>query len=300
MELSSQDKVKYKEILCETMKAFIAFCEEHDLRYYACAGTCLGAIRHKGIIPWDDDIDVLMPRMDYNKFLGLKSCLLGSSYEIVDYSDNGYYLSFAKFVNAETTIYEVREFQFILGVFIDVFPLDDVGDIDTAKFLNMKKKKTWSKYVGSLVHFVPSILWDYVSHFRVRTTLRYLNNSLLSTFCKAKRYRNFLGVEDAIQQQKGNKWMFYGGGYGFDKELCDKEWFGEGIKVPFENFSIVVPQNYEAYLKHIYKDYKTPPPVEQRVSHHNQYFVDLTRRWTLKEISALHLGKQKKKEYKYE
>ena len=67
-----EDKLKYKEILCKTMKSFINICKEHNLQYYACAGTCLGAIRHKGMIPWDDDIDVLMPRSDYDKFLALK------------------------------------------------------------------------------------------------------------------------------------------------------------------------------------------------------------------------------------
>lgn len=300
MELSSQDKVKYKEILCETMKAFIAFCEKHGLRYYACAGTCLGAIRHKGIIPWDDDIDVLMPRKDYNKFLALKSCLVDSSYEIVDPSDKGYYLSFAKFVNANTTIFEVREYPFILGIFIDVFPLDEVGDAEMAKKLFEEKTIAWWNYACKLVRFVPSVFFDNVSRLKLKTALHYLKNSLFGNFYKKKLYLKFLAIEKNIQQQKGDKWMFYSGGYGFDKELCDKEWFGEGVKVPFEDFSIVVPTNYEAYLKHIYKDYMTPPPVEKRVSHHNQYFVDLSRRWSIEEISALKLGKQKKIEYKYE
>ena len=85
-----EDKLKYKEILCNTMKSFINICKEHNLQYYACAGTCLGAIRHKGMIPWDDDIDVLMPRSDYDKFLALKQKLQGTGYEIVD-SNNQFY-----------------------------------------------------------------------------------------------------------------------------------------------------------------------------------------------------------------
>lgn len=300
MELSGQEKIRYKEILCETMKAFIAFCEKHGLRYYACAGTCLGAIRHRGIIPWDDDIDVLMPRKDYNKFLGLKSSLAGSSYEIVDPSDDGYYLPFAKFVNTNTTIYEVKELPFILGVFIDVFPLDEVGGLDTAKILAKRRTKSWNRYVSSFVHFAPSILFDYIFRCRFKSALHYVINAAFGRFYRERLYRNFVDVENAIQKQRGCKRMVYGGAYGFEKELCDEEWFGEGVSTPFEDFSVTVPQEYDTYLKHIYKDYMTPPPVEQRVSHHNQYFVDLTRRWTLDEISTLKLGKQEKKKYKYE
>lgn len=301
MELNDQEKVKYKEILCETMKAFIAFCENNGLRYYASGGTCLGAIRHKGIIPWDDDIDVLMPREDYNKFLDLKNSLKGSSFEIVDPSDNGYYLPFAKFVNTNTTIYEVQEHPFIFGIFIDVFPLDDVGDIEIAKNLAKEKNKAWYTYASNLVSFVPSMFFDFILHFKIKEALYYLKNSFLGKFFRVKMYRKFLEVEQVIQKQSGDKWMFYGGVYGVEKELCDKDWFGEGVSVPFETFSIIVPQKYDAYLRHLFNDYMTPPPVEQRLSHHDQYFVDLYRRWSLKEIAALKLGKQKKyKPYKYE
>ena len=301
MEKNQKELVKYKKILNETMKAFIAFCENNGLRYYACAGTCLGAIRHKGIIPWDDDIDVLMPREDYNKFLDLKNSLKGSSFEIVDPSDNGYYLPFAKFVNTNTTIYEVQEHPFIFGIFIDVFPLDDVGDIEIAKNLAKEKNKAWYTYASNLVSFVPSMFFDFILHFKIKEALYYLKNSFLGKFFRVKMYRKFLEVEQVIQKQSGDKWMFYGGGYGVEKELCDKEWFGDGVSVPFETFSIIVPQNYEAYLRHLFNDYMTPPPVEQRLSHHDQYFVDLYRRWSLKEIAALKLGKQKKYEkYKYE
>lgn len=300
MEKEYRDTNKFKNILCETMKAFIAFCEDNGLHYYASYGTCLGAIRHKGIIPWDDDIDVLMPRKDYNKFLKLKNSLLGTSYRIVDSSDDGYYLSFAKFVNVNTTILESLEFPFLLGVFVDVFPLDDVGNVVTARQLSDEKNKVWFQYRDSLLHFVPSTFCNYVLRFKVKTAFHYLINAVLGRFHSKKLYDKFLDVDKTIQQQQGNKCMFYGGWYSFDKELCKKEWFGEGVSVPFEDFSIVVPIKYDAYLSHIYKDYMTPPPIEQQVSHHDQYFVDLTKRFSVKEIYGLKLKKQEKKVYKYE
>gem|GEM_PF-4050912 len=81
-----------KKALTSTLKGFINFCEQHNLRYYAAFGTAIGAVRHHGIIPWDDDIDVYMPREDYNKFLSLRGTLENSEYEIVDIENKGYYL----------------------------------------------------------------------------------------------------------------------------------------------------------------------------------------------------------------
>lgn len=134
-----EDKLKYKEILCKTMKSFINICKEHNLQYYACAGTCLGAIRHKGMIPWDDDIDVLMPRSDYDKFLALKQKLQGTGYEIVDSNNQFYNQWFAKFSDANTTIVEMTDFPIVFGVYVDIFPLDEVENVDVAK--NCMKKK---------------------------------------------------------------------------------------------------------------------------------------------------------------
>lgn len=300
MELNSEEIKRHKEILCETMKAFIAFCNKYHLQYFACAGTCLGAIRHKGIIPWDDDIDVLMPRKDYNKFLSLKSQLSGTSYNIVDPTTKGYYLSFAKFENINTTIYEVCEYPFVFGVFIDVFPLDEVGDELVARQLFRRRSKIWNHYNFTLSRFVPSVFTDFRINYGLKVALKYFVYSTLGGLMREFLYKGFVANEHVIQKQRGDKCMCYGGSYGFEKELCDKEWFGEGLEVPFEDFSIIVPKMYDAYLKHFYKDYMTPPPIEQRVTHHNQYFVDLAKRWSVEDVLKLNLGKQTKKTYKYE
>ncbi|GAA6530400.1 hypothetical protein LPYR103PRE_23730 [Segatella asaccharophila] len=95
--------------LLQTFKAFIAFCEENNLQYYGECGTCLGAIRHKGFIPWDDDIDVCMPREDYEKVIALRGELKGSGYEIFKFGDESsdtgtYTTSFLKFCDANATI----------------------------------------------------------------------------------------------------------------------------------------------------------------------------------------------------
>ena len=110
--------------LLTLFKAFIAFCHEHHLTYYAAYGTALGAVRHQGMIPWDDDIDVWMPRKDYDKLLSLRSHLNGTNYEIIDIKDKGYYLYFAKFCDRNSTIIE-REGEALMGLYLDIFPLDN-------------------------------------------------------------------------------------------------------------------------------------------------------------------------------
>lgn len=89
----------------ETLKAFIAFCQANNLKYYAAYGTVLGAARHHGFIPWDDDIDVYMMRDDYDRYLRLMRTNPPKGYEQVEYvHDKEYYLPFAKFCNAHSTI----------------------------------------------------------------------------------------------------------------------------------------------------------------------------------------------------
>ena len=86
-----------QKVLLDTFKAFSAICQEHDIQYFAASGTLLGAIRHKGFIPWDDDIDVFLLRKDYEKLLSLRESLKGTNYMVADYHDTGYPYRFSIF-----------------------------------------------------------------------------------------------------------------------------------------------------------------------------------------------------------
>ena len=119
----------HQQFLLQTYKRFDDFCQEHQLVFYAAYGTMIGAIRHHGFIPWDDDLDVFMLRKDYDRFVELRSELKDPSYKISIFLDGESPYPFAKFYTTKGTIWEYSQFPFIIGPWIDVFPVDE-GDMD--------------------------------------------------------------------------------------------------------------------------------------------------------------------------
>ena len=144
------DKIKYKKILFDTLKHFISICEKNQLTYYIAAGSALGAVRHHDMIPWDDDIDIYMPRDDYKKFLSLKDQIDDKQYQIITLDNSGYYLPFAKMANLNTTIWEYKQYPFIIGIFIDIFPLDRINKNreETAKLVIEFKSRFYNYLRG--------------------------------------------------------------------------------------------------------------------------------------------------------
>ena len=116
---------EFQEKLLQTFEAFSQFCKANNLTYYAAYGTCLGAVRHHGFIPWDDDIDVYMKREDYERLLSVRDQLNGTKWSVSDFRDGNYPYSFGKFYATDCSVWELRQFPFIIGPWIDIFPLDE-------------------------------------------------------------------------------------------------------------------------------------------------------------------------------
>lgn len=267
-----------KNILLNILDKFIQTCKEYNLKYTLLGGSVLGAVRHGGIIPWDDDIDIGMPRSDYEKLLSIADNVFNNDYKLTTiYNDKNYVCPFAKLFDNNTTLIESKEFFYIGGIYIDIFPLDGIPINSKLRFNIIRKLRysitnyIFTKYSYSANDKKYSIknLIQKIIYFITNITLK-LCNRMARKYPYNNKYNivNYFGA-----------WR--------DKEISDYSWFNPLIEYTFEGRKVWIPNNYDAYLTKLYGNYMTPPPIEKRKSHHSHYFIDLTRRYTLDEIHKM-------------
>lgn len=277
-----ETNLDFKKKLIETFKAFDSFCKEHGIRYFACGGTLIGAARHKGMIPWDDDVDVCMLREDYERFLSFRGHV-ENHYDIMDERDKNYWLHLlAKFVDTETSLWEVEEFPCVTGVYIDIFPLYECNAENA-----LRQKLKFDKFLGffrhSMRHYTLKNVFSSLYHgnmlrfYEIMKDIMYYK--LMHKYYNHK-YETFLCN---IRNEHGDRYVSYAGDYG-KREIFEKELFKETIQLKYEDMEIDVPKEYDKILRQLYGDYMKLPPVEKRISNHPHYFMDLDRRWSCEEI----------------
>lgn len=251
-----------KKVQYQILKGLIEIkriCNKHNLRFYLVGGSALGAIRHKGFIPWDDDADIGMPREDYNKFLSVCETELDSDFFLqTTISDKGYYLPYAK-LRVENTKYILKSsqrFNMHHGIFIDIFPLDSIS--------NNCLKRFRQKYV---VDFFTKVRNTKIFNPNKGTLKYYLRKGLSSVFSIGLINR-IINHEIRIAEKENTTSMGnLLGLYGFDKEVYLKKVFGEPYYVEFEKEYFPIPQEYEVFLNQVYGDFMELPPKEERLSH---------------------------------
>lgn len=274
----------YNKHLLKVFKAFVEFCDANDLNYFCCGGTAIGALRHKGMIPWDDDIDVFMPREDFEKILKLKTSAEEKGYSIASFRNGTYNNLFLKFYDMNTTLWEIKEIPFILGVYIDIFPLDTTNDSKEEFLRKFKKRKrldltyqiTCSNYSFSSI----------INYYKTGDK-KYFYKSILSLFIpkilKTYLQKKLIKIDDEYKKDKGVHLISPYGSY-YEKEYLEKEWFKASKKVPFEDFEVKIGVGTHEYLTQIYGNYMKLPPVEKQVSHHYHYYLNLEKGLTMEEV----------------
>lgn len=249
------------------LKHFDNYCKENEIHYFLSNGTALGAVKYGGFIPWDDDIDVCVPRADYTKLIAKYPLNnYDSRYHLYACETNDNYLfPFAKMSDETTVIKENNVDNGVkLGVNIDIFPLDGFGNSE-------EEAKCIFKRMEKLRH---RLHWAKMCDFRSTNPLKNLAKRIISArykFVGARKY--CLQISDYAQslpylsEYIGDcTWGFYGVG---EAHRC--EIFADSVKVTFEGEKYPVPIGYDQYLRGLYGDYKVDPPLEKQVTHHNFY-----------------------------
>ena len=261
-----------QEEALKIFKVFAAICDKHGLRYYAAYGTALGAIRHNGFIPWDDDFDVAMPREDYELVKGYLKDELPCNLKFVDWKNSKGLapLTFGKIQNGDRKLVEEVEKSIghLLpqGIYIDVFPLDGVP-CGKWKLLSLKLRIILLLAAESSLNgiFAKCSIKSWCWRLLGSVVRKYWYGiSKLEDVAKAREV-----LANRYRFDESNNCGCLYGPYGIFRESYDYNVYGEGRVVQFEDTSIIVPANSDVYLKLLYGDYMQLPPLEKRRPTHS-------------------------------
>lgn len=249
----------HKEDL-KILKEFIKICDRYNLTYYIIGGTLLGAIRHKGFIPWDDDIDIAMPRNDFNKLIEVANSSLPNNMELITFeNDNNNRDYVSKIINKEINITEkVNESKDKkINLFIDIFSIDGTPN-------NIFLRKL---YYLRILFYRMLIKWYYIDEIhgckkrKIHERLLIFIGKILPTKIIINPKKNLYKIDKLLQKYSCDKSNNIGTIMGTYKtrEIVPKEYFGKPTDYLFEGLNLKGPERYHEYLTHMYGDYMIPP-----------------------------------------
>ena len=253
------NKEEIKNIQLDILNSIHQFCVERGIRYSLAFGTLLGAVRHQGYIPWDDDLDIMMPRPDYDRFVaeyqGTHQHYVVQTYK----NDESYFLSLAK-------VYDNRTEQIIFptktGVFVDIFPIEGLPETE------VEAKQYIDKYCKLVFH---DILYTcknnaYRPGNKLFNSIKYAVKRILypSRQCGIKKLDTLINSCPYQNSSHAGFVLIETGMMGY----LEKELFERYILVPFENQEYYAIADYDTFLKKRYGDYMQLPPKEERVPGH--------------------------------
>lgn len=261
-----ENKKKIWAVLLDMWLELDRICKKHGLRYFLAYGTLLGAVRHHGFVPWDDDFDVLMFRDDYEKLLSLSDEFKHPYFLQTPYTDKDAFFSYAKMRNSNSSfisrVFDHLDINF--GLILDIFPMDNIKleDSNQQRFDEIKalviKNSSYMRKDNphlSLENLQRVVAYEYEDPFIVYERIQKLSekyNSEDTEFCTC----SVMTVYDL------KKSIFY------------KSDFAETIEMDFEGFKALVPKGYDRILKTVYGDYMQFPSVEKRGTWHTGIIID--------------------------
>jgi len=251
-----------KDIEFEILKMFDAFCKENNIKYFLAYGTLLGAVRYKKFIPWDDDVDLLIPREDYDRMIKLFKDT--ERYHLFAFEkDDNYHFPFAKLCDMSTRKDEFGYASKIeLGVDIDIFPLDAWDD-------DLEKARKEAIYIQRNMNFLS---WARLKKPDSKSYIKRFVKGIVMIFCRILGCKFFMKriLKATVKpEQEGNNyvggksWCVYG-----TKGIIPAEAFADSVDIEFEGQMFPAPIGYDTYLTCLYGDYLPEPPKEKQKTHH--------------------------------
>lgn len=290
-QINEDERIKLHECLIKMYCDIKFVCNKHNLSVALGGGSALGAIRHKGFIPWDDDLDLNMPRKDYDKFLSIMKDELGAEYDFSAPCTECVDSPFLKIYKKDTINYEVFGNNRYRGIWIDVFPMDTAPNykilqaikgfivdffyfVNTSMFISQKDNQLVKK-----AYLMSNRAW------------RYYTAKVVGFLCPGN-YKKFYNMFDRfVSDSRSGKYLTVATGR--------NKYAGECMRVSdlfplreadFEGLKVDVYKNVELYLTNLYGDYMKLPPVEKRERHYtSKFFVSDNIRWHTEQASNYHL-----------
>lgn len=264
--MEAQNLTAHQQVLLELFGVFDRLCRKHDIPYMLFAGSALGAVRHQGIIPWDDDLDVVMLRPHYKRFLEVASKeLQDSTYFIQPEFSDHWPMFFSKLRKNGTACierYVPKDTRVHQGIYIDIFPCDALSDNGLVRKLQFYA----SKVVISKSLYRRGYLTDSTAKKLVLQICRLLPTA---PFLKLTR----------LGEREDTRWVhtFLGGAKDYEKNIYPREWMEESVEMTFCGMTAPVTKHYDALLTRLYGDYMTPLPEAQRGCKVHGEIVDTER-----------------------
>lgn len=253
----------------EIMKDIHSFCEKNGIHYSLAYGTLIGAIRHKGFIPWDNDIDVMMPRPDFERFS--REYKSANGYRLSSAYDDDTYVNFTRVYNSETLVEApLVPAKFDIGVWVDIFPIDAIPDDETIRKDQFKRLRRFTHFV--MIYRAGWVRWKKTKSVTVRIkalfrqlqlllvargNFKFWHNRIIeicneNKFGTTKRCSSLLCVEANAKNKQ---------------EIFSIDDFKDFELHPFENEFFYIASGYDNILRSIFGDYMRLPPEEKRHSH---------------------------------
>lgn len=246
--------------------------DQHKIEYYVAAGTLLGAIRHQGFIPWDDDIDLTMPRPIYEVFLKNADKIIPKPYILETFkTSDDYPYFFAKIYDPRTTLIEGKSQPLVRGIYIDVFPLDGISN-ETKE--QKKLTRMIRKYLKIYRRFIANS--GYTGPITKRSTHLLIAPIIKFIFPKTKLIKKINKITSKHSWDTSKYITNYFGSWK-EKEIHEKEWYASRVKFSFNGVSVWAPGGYIQILTKLYGNYLKLPPIDKQVTHHNFSFLDLNK-----------------------